>query len=236
MDNIFFRLAVVCLLGGLGLVASNELRKPDKLKYQEEHERALRASGDLEDGQEMNVPADAVANPVKLLTYFVILAAGIGFVAVQWVIPMLGDAVSTATFSSGEKLGPSVHAKALSFVTQGRYPEALEEFQRVAAEDPTDRFPVMEIVKLQLGKLDDVDGAIETLRGALELKWPEEDGTFFAQKLSDLYRNEKDDLTSAKEILQQLIEQFPGSPAAGNATHKLRELEEAEFLASRAGH
>ena len=57
MDNLFFRLAVVCLLGCLGVLAGKELRKPDTEAYRTEREPALRASGELEDGQEMKVPA-----------------------------------------------------------------------------------------------------------------------------------------------------------------------------------
>ena len=236
MDNIFIRLAIVCLLSFLGLQAVKELKKPDKEVYIEQHEPELKANGTLAEGENMtdaNIPTNAIKNPIKLLTYFIILAAGVGFVVVQWVIPMLGDAVSTATFSSGEQAGPNPNAKAISFMTQGKYQEALAEFQRLAAENPTDRYPVMESVKLQLGKLEDVDGAMATLHKALELEWPEEDATFFAQRLADLYYEEKGDTASAKEMLNHIIQQFPGSPAAGNATHRLREIEEAEFLASR---
>lgn len=236
MDNIFIRLAIVCLLSFLGLQAVKELKKPDKEVYIEQHEPELKADGTLAEGENMtdaHIPTNAIKNPIKLLTYFIILAAGVGFVVVQWVIPMLGDAVSTATFSSGEQAGPNPNAKAISFMTQGKYQEALAEFQRLAAENPTDRYPVMESVKLQLGKLEDVDGAMATLHKAMELEWPEEDATFFAQRLADLYYEEKGDTASAKEMLNHIIQQFPGSPAAGNATHRLREIEEAEFLASR---
>lgn len=236
MDNIFIRLAIVCLLSFLGLQAVKELKKPDKEVYIEQHEPELKANGTLAEGENMtdaNIPTNAIKNPIKLLTYFIILAAGVGFVVVQWVIPMLGDAVSTATFSSGEQAGPNPNAKAISLMTQGKYQEALAEFQRLADENPTDRYPVMESVKLQLGKLEDVDGAMATLHKALELEWPEEDATFFAQRLADLYYEEKGDTASAKEMLNHIIQQFPGSPAAGNATHRLREIEEAEFLASR---
>lgn len=236
MDNIFFRLAVVCLLSVLGVVTAKELGKQDKEDYRAAQEAQLRSENQLGEGESIpdsKIPPSLVRNPIKLLTYFIILAAGVGFVAVQWVIPMLGDAVSTATYSSGEKVGPSEHAKGLSLITQGNYQAALDEFRRLSATNPLDRFSVVEIVKLQLSKFEDVDGAIATLRGALEQEWPEADGTYFAQRLSDLYRDEKGDLASAKEILQHIIQQFPGSPAAGNATHKLREIEEAEFLASR---
>lgn len=239
MDNIFFRLAVVCLLSVLGVVTAKELGKQDKEDYRAAQEAQLRSENQLGEGESIpdsKIPPSLVRNPIKLLTYFIILAAGVGFVAVQWVIPMLGDAVSTATYSSGEKVGPSEHAKGLSLITQGNYQAALDEFRRLSATNPLDRFSVVEIVKLQLSKFEDVDGAIATLRGALEQEWPEADGTYFAQRLSDLYRDEKGDLASAKEILQHIIQQFPGSPAAGNATHKLREIEEAEFLASRGAH
>ena len=239
MENIFFRLAVVCLLSVLGVIAAKELRKVDKEVYKESHEPQLRSENRLGEGESMPdsmIPPSEVRNPIKLLTYFIILAAGVGFVTVQWIIPMLGDAVSTATYSSGEKLGPSEHAKGLSLITQGNYQAALDEFRHLAIANPLDRFAIVEIVKLQLGKFEDVDGAIATLRNALSQEWPEADGTYFAQRLSDLYREEKGDLASAKEILQHIIQQFPGSPSAGNATHKLREIEEAEFLASRGGH
>ena len=91
----------------------------------------------------------------------------------------------------------------------------------------------MELVKLQLGKLEDVDGAMETLQFALNQEWPEKDGAFFAQRLADLYHDQKGDSAMAKELLGGIIEKYPGSPAAGNATHRIREIEEAEFLASR---
>jgi tetratricopeptide (TPR) repeat protein len=236
MDTIFIRLAVVCLLGFLGFEAFKELKKPDQETYLDLNEAKFREDGTLAEGEHLSdaqVPAGKVKNPIKLLTYFIILAAGTGFVVVKWVLPILGDAVSTATFSSGEQAGPSPYVKAIALATAGQYPEAAAEFKLQAAANPTDRFPVMELVKLQLGKLEDVDGAIQTLHSALGQQWEERDGAFFAQRLADLYHDEKGDSASAKELLQSIIAKFPNSPAASNAIHRIREIEEADFIASR---
>ncbi len=233
MDSIFIRLAIVCLLGFLGFEAFKELRKPEKDAYLEMHMAENEAYKLEHDGAEMAVPSGKVKNPIKLLTCFIILAAGVGFVSVKWVLPLLGDAVSTATFSSGEQAAPSPHAKAIALVTAGQYHEAAEEFKLLAEADPTDRYPIMELVKLQLGKLEDLDGAMGTLQFALDQEWPEKDGAFFAQRLADLYHDEKGDSEMAKQLLNGIIQKYPGSPAAGNATHRIREIEEAEFLASR---
>lgn len=239
MDNIFIRLAVVCLLAFLGFEAFKELRRPDKDEYMEQLQKSKVDSGELAPGDNISdadIPKEAkIKNPVKLLTLFVILAAGVGFVAVRWVIPMLGDAVSGATFSSGEQQEASIYSKGHSLVTQGRYEEALAEFGRLAEEHPADRTPVMEMVKLQLGRLENPDGAIATLEHALQREWPEDEATFFLLRLATIQAEEKFDNAAAKDILNQIINQYPGTPAAANSTHKLREIEEAEFLASRGG-
>lgn len=239
MENILIRLSILCLLCFLGYQSVRELRKPDVEEYKTAHEPELRAKGVLVEDQPMteeHIPAGATKNTIKVLTYVLVLAVGIGFVFVKWVLPILGDAVGTATFSSGEQLEANPNAHAISLMSQGRYEESLAEFQRLMEESPTDRYPVMESVKLQLGKLHNVDGAVQTLRAALEHEWPMEDATFFAQRLADLYYEEKGDAASAKQIMQQLIADYPNTPAAGHATHRMREIEEAEFLAARTHH
>jgi TolA-binding protein len=236
MDSIFTRIAICCLLTFLGFQAFKELKKPEKETYIEQHEPQMLAEGTLAEGEHMtdkDIPSTKIKNPVKLLTFFLVLATGVGFVMVSWVVPLLGDLISGATFSSGEKAGPSPYARAISLTTTGQYVEAVIEFQRLAAADPTDRYPVMELVKLQLGKLENVDAAILTLQNALAQEWPEKDGAFFSQRLADLYQDEKGESARAKEILHSIIAKYPASPAAGNATHRIREIEEAEFIASR---
>lgn len=236
MENILIRLSILSLLGFLGYQTVRELRKPDVETYKTRHEPELRAQGVLTEDQRMteqHIPAGATSNTILVLTYIIVLAVGIGFVVVKWVLPILGDAVGTATFSSSEQLEADPNAHAISLMSQGRYEESLAEFHRLMEERPTDRYPVMESVKLQLGKLHDVDGAVQTLRVALEQEWPMEDATFFAQRLADLYYDDKRDSASARQIMEQLIADYPNTPAAGHATHRLREIEEAEFLAAR---
>jgi tetratricopeptide (TPR) repeat protein len=232
MDNVFIRLAIVCVLAFLGFEAFKELKKPDREAYIELHAAEMEAFKEDHEGAEMKVPSNKLQNPIKLLTYFIILAAGVGFVSVKWLLPILGDAVGGATFSSGEKAEPSPYAKAIDLTTAGQYEEAVEEYKVQAEANPTDRFPLMELVKLQLGKLEDVEGAVATLEYAVNQEWEEKDGAFFSQRLADLYLDQKDS-ARAKELLQGIMQKYPGSVAAGNATQRIREIEEAEFIASR---
>ncbi len=233
MDNIFIRLAIVCVLAFLGFEAFKELKKPDKEAYLEAHATENEEYKTEHDGAELPVASSKLQNPIKVLTYFMILAAGVGFVTVKWVLPMVGDAVGGATFSSGEKADPSPYAKAIELTTAGQYEEAVEEFKVQAEANPTDRFPLMELVKLQLGKLEDVGGAVATLEYAVNQEWEEKDGAFFSQRLADLYHDQLGDSARAKELLHGLMQKYPGSVAASNATNRIREIEEAEFIASR---
>jgi TolA-binding protein len=233
MDNLFIRLAVICLLAFLGFEASKELKKPDREAYIENNIGTWRAEGKLAESEQPTdalVPPSKVQNAAKLLTYFVILAAGVGFVTLKWIIPMLGDALNSATFAANDK---SPYTKATDLITAGKYHEALAAFQKLASARPTDKVPVMEMYKLNMGRFQDSDGAIETLRSALERPWPEEDTAFFATKLANLYYEEKGDISAAKQVYEFLISAHPDTTTAANAAHKIRELEEAEFLASR---
>ncbi|MEO1843444.1 MAG: hypothetical protein ABGZ37_04120, partial [Akkermansiaceae bacterium] len=75
--------------------------------------------------------------------------------------------------------------------------------------------------------LESPDAAITTLREALEsFEWRANDAAFFMFRLVELYEKEKQDLATSVSILQQVVEIFPETRHAANATHRLRELGE----------
>ncbi|HEX2747816.1 MAG TPA: hypothetical protein VHM91_07450, partial [Verrucomicrobiales bacterium] len=67
-------------------------------------------------------------------------------------------------------------------------------------------------------------------------EWPEDDKCFFLLKLADIHSTARSDFAKSREVLNQLILEFPDSRHAANAHHKLREIEEQEFLAQRQSH
>jgi tetratricopeptide (TPR) repeat protein len=239
MDNIFIKLAVVLLLAVAGLQAYKEWKLPDKQVVLEEFTQELVDKGELEPGRtatevQLQESGKKYQNVLALLSWGIIMAAGVGFVVLKWVLPAMGDKIGETFYSSSEKLGPDRNAKAMSLITQGKYEDAIAEFRRLAAENPSDRFPIVEIAKLQQDKLGDVDAAMGTYLSALEGEWAEDDAAFFLLRLAEMHYSNKHDNAAAKELLNEVIQRFPGSRHAGNATHKLREIEEQEFLASRS--
>jgi TolA-binding protein len=50
------------------------------------------------------------------------------------------------------------------------------------------------------------------------------DAAFFMFRLAELHEEDKQDLATATGILQQVVDTFPDTRHAANATHRLREL------------
>ena len=87
------------------------------------------------------------------------------------------------------------------------------------------RFPWVEIAKIQHDNLEDPDAAIATLRDALEShEWKVNDAAFFMFRLAELYEEDKAELTQSIGILHQVVSLFPETRHSANATHRLREL------------
>ena len=105
----------------------------------------------------------------------------------------------------------------------------------MALAQPDDRFPVLEIARLYRDKLEDPDSAIQSLHTALISRpWSVESEGTLRLKLADLLSTDRKDFAAALVEVQTVIEKFPGTPSAGAATSKLREIEEQQFLASRS--
>ena len=102
---------------------------------------------------------------------------------------------------------------------------AIDAYREVATEQPDNRFPWLEISKIQHDNLEDPDAAIKTLREALESSdWRVNDAAFFMFRIAEMYEVDKKDQAQAVAILQQVVETFPETRHSANATHRLREL------------
>ena len=87
----------------------------------------------------------------------------------------------------------------------------------------------MEIAKIQKDHLHDSQAAIATIRLALESQeWEINDAAYFLFRLAELYDEVEGDRDSAIAIMNQVVEQFPGTRHSANASHKLHEWSTAE--------
>jgi outer membrane protein assembly factor BamD (BamD/ComL family) len=155
------------------------------------------------------------------------ISGGIFFVTV--ILPKLGDAVGTAMYSSGEEVKADGSMRAAARMAAGDYDGAIDEYKKVIAEKPGDPFPVSEIAKIYAEKLKNPNRALTYLQAHLEShEWPEDNAAFLMFRIVEIHMHEHH-LEEAKDILEQVVGNFPGTRHAANAKHKINELEQLQF-------
>lgn len=176
-----------------------------------------------------------------LLTFLSAGVAGIFFVV--FLLPFFAQRITHAVYDSAEMVERDAMHAARSLLAQGEYEGAITAFQEAAVADPLNRLPWVEIAKIQKDNLGDPAAAIETIRYALESQpWEANDAAYFLFRLAELYNEVQGDRASAIAIMNQVVEQFPGTRHAANANHKIHEwstqdpasditAEEEEYLA-----
>jgi len=166
-----------------------------------------------------------------LFLLYIALALVLGFLVVVHVVPWFGDFMGNLTYSSNEQGEADVRSQARALLAQGNYEEAIEEFREIAEAEPGNISLVSEIAKTYHEKLHNPQAAVSTYEGALAgSEWSDEDRSFMFFRLADLYTTELKDFTRARGILEQVIQEFPDSRHSANANHKIRDVEQQEFL------
>lgn len=180
-----------------------------------------------------------------LLTF---LSAGlVGIFFVVYLLPFFAQRVTHAVYDSAEMVEKDVMHDARSLMAQGDYQGAIAAFRQAAELDPLNRLPWVEIAKIQKDNLHDPAAAVQTIRHALESQeWEINDAAFFLFRLAEMYDSLESNRASAKAIMQQVVDEFPGTRHSANAMHKLHEwsveeaeaakaAEEQEYLAGAGG-
>lgn len=168
-------------------------------------------------------------NPAYPFLAILALAIVGGFFFVFILLPKLGDAVGTMMYSSGEETKIDESMKAAAKMASGDYQGAIDEYQKMIKEKPDDAFPISEIGKILSDKFHDPGQAITFIQGHLEAKeWSEDNAAFLMFRLVDIQAGQKD-YAAAKDILEQVAGNFPGTRHSANARHRINELEQAEF-------
>ncbi len=164
------------------------------------------------------------------LVGFIILGIIMGILAVKFVLPWIGDAMGEAVFSSGEQTEQDDMMKAAAKLNMGDYEGAIGHYEKMLETNPADPFPVAEISKIHAEKLHDPQSALRVLSEHLQSKdWPVDDAAFIMFRIVDVNLKHLHDFIGSRDMLEQVIANFPGTRHSANAHHKLTEIEQAEY-------
>lgn len=212
------------LVGGSWLLYSGKGAEEGKLKQQINQ---IYEQGDPEgkvaelESKLQNVQGERTFNGVLLA----ILSAGlVGVCFVTMVLPNLVQRATHAVYDSGEMVEKDAMHDARSLLAQGDYEGAIAAFRAAAAAQPLNRLPWVEITKIYKEQLHNPDAAIQTIRQALEgHEWEQNDAAYLLFRLAELYDECAQDRVSALAIMQQVMDQFPGTRHSANARHRIQE-------------
>ncbi|MFU8894534.1 MAG: tetratricopeptide repeat protein [Luteolibacter sp.] len=153
------------------------------------------------------------------------LSAGVvGIFFVFQVLPAIAHRFTHAIYDSAEMVEADPMHDARSLFAQGEYEAAIEAFKEAAEADPLNRFPWVEIAKIQRDNLKLPQAAVATLREALEAhEWEVSDAAYLMFRLAELYDEDLENRQVAAQILEQVCNEFPETRHAANARHKLHD-------------
>jgi tetratricopeptide (TPR) repeat protein len=235
MTKWLMYLALALLVGGSWLLYLNTGSKMEEKQILVEE---LRGQGDPDgrvgelEGEIQGLEGERTFNGILLA----FLSAGlVGIFFVLQILPAFAHRVTHAVYDSAEMMEHDVMHDARSLLAQGEYAAAIEAFQKGAELDPLNRLPWVEIAKIYKDNLNDPGAAIQTIRHALERQeWEVNDAAYFLFRLAELYDEVEGDRASARAIMQQVVEQFPGTRHSANANHKLHEWDAQDAAAAAA--
>lgn len=168
-------------------------------------------------------------NPIYPLLSIILLAVVGGVILVTVVLPRMGDAFGTMMYSSGEKLGENLGMKAAALLAKGDYEGAIAEYEKAIEENPEDSFAISEIAKIHSEKLESPITALSFLQEHLEKhEWPPDNAAFLMFRIVDVLMGQEQ-YEDAKEVLEQIVGNFPGTRHSANANHKITDIEQIQF-------
>lgn len=161
---------------------------------------------------------------------FIVIGVGMGILAVKFVLPWIGDAMGEVVYSSGEETEQDEMTKAAACISQGDYEGAIEHYNKMLADKPTDPFPLAEIAKVYAERLHEPENALHVLSVHLQSKdWPVDDAAFIMFRIADVQASHLHQFALARDMLEQVVANFPNTRHSANARHKITEIEQAEY-------
>ncbi|MBL9131986.1 MAG: hypothetical protein JNG86_12345 [Verrucomicrobiaceae bacterium] len=170
-----------------------------------------------------------LSDGMKLVGFIFLGGAG-GILAVKYLLPWIGDLLGESVYSSGEQFEQDEMTKAAACISQGDYDGAIEHYNKMLADKPDDPFPVAEIAKVYAERLHDPQSALEALTNHLQSKdWPVDDAAFIMFRIADVHLTHLHDFATARDMLEQVVANFPNTRHSANAHHKISDVEQAEY-------
>ncbi len=164
------------------------------------------------------------------LVFVILMGLTGGILVVKYVIPWFGDVMGEAVFSSGEKVEQDEMTKAAACISQGDYQGAISHYEKMLDEKPDDPFPVAEIAKVYAERLHDPQAALRALEEHLQSKeWPVDDAAFIMFRIAEVHLTHRHDFETARDMLEQVIGNFPNTRHSANAHHKMSEIEQMQY-------
>lgn len=166
---------------------------------------------------------------VKLI-FFILVGAGGGLWAIKFFIPWVGEVLGTFFYSSGEEIQLDDKLKAAAKVAQGDYEGAIAEYEKLAKSNPEDPHPVAEIAKIHSERFHDPAAALQVLERHLQgHEWPVDDAAFLMFRMADIYSEKLNNFDGARQILEEVVANFPNTRHSANAHHRINEVDQAQF-------
>lgn len=169
---------------------------------------------------------DAAEGMVKVGIPLLVTVIYGGILAVLYVLPVMVDKVSEELMGSTAEVDEDPLDEARAAVAAGEYPEAIAVYRKFWLENPEERHPLVEIAKIQRVHLENPAVAVSTLEEGLnDHEWPEEDAAFLLFRIAEIYEEDLEDKDQVIAVMKRAVKDLEGTRHAGNAAHKLRELE-----------
>ena len=149
---------------------------------------------------------------------------GVAVILTLLVVPALGDQIGSFFFNPSETVEHDLHSDAIAKLAQGDPEGAIEVYQQILGKEPGDAFPYGEIARICCRSLGDTPRAAAALEQALDAEWPQEQGSFLANRLVDVYLLQ-DDMARARQILVEVASSMEGTKYAANAMHRMHEID-----------
>jgi len=226
MKKLIWYLVFLGLIGGIWVIYADRAKEVERIEAEIQevmNSNTRNADEKTAELKKKQLQVKGVQTFNGILLAF--LSAGvIGIFFVFQVLPSIAHRFTHAIYDSAEMVEVDPMHDARSLFAQGDYEGAIEAFKEASQADPMNRFPWVEIAKIQRDNLKEPLAAIATLREALESQeWEVNDAAYFMFRLAELYDEDMENREVAAEILQQVCEELPETRHAANARHKLHE-------------
>jgi tetratricopeptide (TPR) repeat protein len=157
----------------------------------------------------------------------------IALILTMLVLPAVGDKIGSFFFNPDQRIEHDPHADAIAKLAQGDPESAIEVYESILSNDPSDTLAISEIARICCRDLGDTARAATVIEHALETEWPHEQSSFLANRLADVYLLQND-VVRARQLLIEIAQNLEGTKYAANALHRIHEVDRSLETGVRA--